>query len=554
MIKKNQRSLILLIFILLIILIFLKFIPILNDQTIADIIRIFILSLLFATIIYFVCLQELTRRIFLSNRLVLIKGFLRRYGIWLILGTFFIFYNFITVSLHNLFLTYGGDLGVFDQIVWNLSHFRPAMQTFHNISGYLSNGFGQNFFSEHFSPILFLVAPFYWIWSDPRMLILLQNFIFVLGALPIYLLIIKETKNYYLGFCLAIIYLLYIGNQAALYFPVHFQVFALTFLAFAFYFARQNKKMFYLFIILALCCQENIAIYIIFLGLYFIFFTKEKKLGLITTGLGIVWLVGVVYILIPNIFHNKYPYPSFYYQQFGNTLSEQLLFFLKNPLVVLRQFFQIANLRIFLTMGIGFGLLFLGAPIFYFLGLPVLLENFLSNNVNMHIMDFHYWSFFSLALILGTYYILKSIKQKSPKLLLFSITFVFISNIISNIIFLPQLRSSRILKPSYYKVFLIRAGPIQELLKYIPANASVSAQAQIYPHLSERKEIYQFPIINNADYIILADALIAWPLSSQEYIESVNNLLNSKSFYLDKVVTIDTTAKFVYRGFIFKRR
>ena len=71
----------------------------------------------------------------------------------------------------------------------------------------------------------------------------------------------------------------------------------------------------------------------------------------------------------------------------------------------------------------------------------------------------------------------------------------------------------------------------------IPANARVSAQDTLVPHLSQRHYIYQYPYMAlNADYVVLDTTgnIYPFPLMSAaglaEYKQSVQDLLNSGQF------------------------
>ena len=71
------------------------------------------------------------------------------------------------------------------------------------------------------------------------------------------------------------------------------------------------------------------------------------------------------------------------------------------------------------------------------------------------------------------------------------------------------------------------AEAIHQALAEIPANASVCAQGHIAPHLSHRLEIYTFPQVNEADFVVLDLHGNVWPLSESEYRDSVRETLQS---------------------------
>src|SRR3989338_10375794 len=112
----------------------------------------------------------------------MIKNFLaqrERLGIIVITLAFGILYVAWSINKHNHFQTDAIDLGLFDHTMWLYSTFN------YPFFNYLK---GINLLGDHSHVILIFLTPFYWLWNDARMLLLLQGVIAVLGAVPVYLL------------------------------------------------------------------------------------------------------------------------------------------------------------------------------------------------------------------------------------------------------------------------------------------------------------------------------------------------------------------------------
>ena len=77
---------------------------------------------------------------------------------------------------HKHYLTTGFDLGIFDQVVHAYSRFEAPIVPL--------KAPGYNLLGDHFHPILVLWAPLYWIWEDPRMLLLAQELLLALSSIP----------------------------------------------------------------------------------------------------------------------------------------------------------------------------------------------------------------------------------------------------------------------------------------------------------------------------------------------------------------------------------
>src|SRR3990167_290836 len=96
---------------------------------------------------------------------------------------FSIIYALMSIVKHNSFQTFGWDLAVFDHGIWQWAHFKIPYSSFHDLP----------WLADHFHLILITLAPFYWIWSDVRVLLIVQAFLVSFGALPLYYLSKKVT-------------------------------------------------------------------------------------------------------------------------------------------------------------------------------------------------------------------------------------------------------------------------------------------------------------------------------------------------------------------------
>lgn len=56
-----------------------------------------------------------------------------------------------------------------------------------------------------------------------------------------------------------------------------------------------------------------------------------------------------------------------------------------------------------------------------------------------------------------------------------------------------------------------------EILGLIPNKAKVSASSVLVPHLALRETIYQYPVVNDAEYIVLLNSGAKYPLSDQQF-------------------------------------
>ena len=92
---------------------------------------------------------------------------------------FFLAYSSLSLYRHDRFDT-GFDLAINDQVVWKYSQFKTPITTIDHVP-FISN------LKVHVELIYALISRFYWLFSDVKTLILLQNLFVCFSALPIYI-------------------------------------------------------------------------------------------------------------------------------------------------------------------------------------------------------------------------------------------------------------------------------------------------------------------------------------------------------------------------------
>ena len=180
----------------------------------------------------------------------------------LIYGTVF---SALTILRYDAFQARAWDLGIFTQSLWttlNANRFLyHTCELFINPSG--------SFFGVHFSPILFLILPFYWIATRPETLLVLQSFILPLAAVPIYKLAKEHAGGRVVGLTFAAAYLIYPSTQYVNFYDFHVQSFLPLFFSFTIYYlTKENWPLYFLFVLLSLSCEEHAAWATFAIGIY----------------------------------------------------------------------------------------------------------------------------------------------------------------------------------------------------------------------------------------------------------------------------------------------
>lgn len=101
---------------------------------------------------------------------------------------FFVSYSILSLIRDAHYQSFGYDLGINDQTVWRYAHFQAPLTT--------SDPFpDKTKLVEHVELVYAAIAPFYWIWDNRKMLLILEPDFFCASGIAVYLLAKKRKLN-----------------------------------------------------------------------------------------------------------------------------------------------------------------------------------------------------------------------------------------------------------------------------------------------------------------------------------------------------------------------
>jgi uncharacterized membrane protein len=457
--------------------------------------------------------------------------------------TYFSCFDFLR---HYNFVSAYYDLGIMDQVVWNTAHGHIFLLTAPNGLSTVSR------FAIHADFLLALLAPFYWIYSSPNTLLLIQALVVGLGAIPLYYLGNDILKNKLLALLIALAYLLCGPLERAVIFDFHAVTLASAFFLFAFYYLYKQKYWwFVIFAILAISTKETMTFLVITLGFYIIFTQKRWKVGLAVVAASAVWF----YLLLWHIMPGSRPDESAhfaldYYSKYGSSPGQIVKTILFKPYVWLPDIFNQTDLTYLLTFVAPTGFLALLTP-FLILALPEFLINLLSNDPLMHMIGYQYVSaivpFTFIAFVFGLKRFREFGHRYFPKwsprgMQMFLVGYLAFFILVSTYILSP-LPGMLHADMSGFQTGLENPSYIRNLAKQIPVSAKVSATNKLEPHFSQREFAYYFPEgLDRADYVIAQTGVgKGMAFTMPEKAQTVTDLTKDKRFeliYKDKTVVV----------------
>ena len=447
---------------------------------------------------------------------------------WGLVILYIITFTWLAIQRHASFNSSGFDLGIYDQVVWNTLHGR--------IFFYTTTGLPLLHLSNHADPILFLVAPFYLIHSGPQMLLFLQAAAIGLGGMPVFWLAREKLESDFAALSLLLAYLLFPTLAVVTLWDFHPPALAVGFLMYAFYFLVKRKPFwFLLFAVLAMACKEHIALVVAFMGLYAIARYRDWVLGAVTIVLAISYFIALMYWIIPTFSVTGGHLFLGYYSYLGDSPLEIIRTSITRPDLVLNSLLQPDKLEYLRDVLAPFVYLpLLGLPVLL-IGTPMFAINLLSTNTAMYDAsggqygaDVAPW--LAWGAVFGTIYLSRGLSRFWPEARRWITYAISLSLLVMAITWhLFNGHSPLALNPPRWEI-TDHDRLAQRFLTQIPPDAPISAQSKLYPHLSNRMIAYQFPDINNAEYVLLDVTTNTWPIHPNDLKVKVQELLDSGQF------------------------
>lgn len=467
------------------------------------------------------------------------------YGILLSAGTgIFIFYfSYISILRYGNFFTGRFDLGNMSQTIWNTTQGRIFEMNDPNGLVILSR------LAFHADFILVLLSPFYFLWSDPRILLILQALVVGSGAFFVYQLAKYFLKNKLLALLFGMSYLFNPSVQWSILYDFHAVTFATTFLLGAFYFISKKRYIwFVIFALLAALTKEQIWFILALFGFYVItqrtfalFKAREikqfvtDKTILFGGTVSVVSLAVFYYLIwhaIPNAAGGTDHFALSYYEGSGDSPTEFIKSLIFSPGNTLRLLFQTDRINYVLQLLLPVGFLPLLAPMYLIFAFPDFLLNILSTKVEPHQIYYQYTAaitpFLFISSIFASSLLLRKFERKAFAAL---ITLIPLSAFIGSYFYspLPGMKMENIAVFTHPQ---INKDLINKALQIIPNDAKVAATNNLGAQLANRQSLYVLPAgWENAGYIAFLFKNDSWK-ATQELVDLAENLKRNKGFDL----------------------
>lgn len=387
------------------------------------------------------------------------------------------------------------DFGLFSQMFFYMKETGKQLVTCER-DGLLSH------FAVHFSPVYYLMLPFYCLFPKPETLLFLQAAVVASGVFPLLLLCGRLKIPPKLSAVLLLCFSLYPAFWGGCFYYLHENCFLVAFLLWLFYFYEKGSTAgIVIFTVLTLSVKEDAPVYAAVAALYFLCARKNVRQS------ALMLLLSVVYFFAVTAWLSKYG-NGVMTGRFGNLIYEDggfasmLKTVFQDPVLAVREAFEEEKLLYFVqaTVVLFFLPLMIKKPERLILLIPLVLFNLVPDYGYQHNMCYQY-GFGS-----GTFLIYLSAlnlaeqengeKREKHSLLALACAAIVFFGLFSG-------------KLSYVKDYVNTAGEraaIENALSCVEADCCVAASAFYVPVLSGRKTLYELETtkhLEECDYIVI---------------------------------------------------
>ncbi len=347
-------------------------------------------------------------------------------------------------------------------------------------------------FAVHFSPIYYLLLPFYCIYPHPETLLVLQALAVASGVFAVYKIAHVLECSPKLTLAFTAIYLLFPSMSTGCLYDFHENKFLPVLILWTMYFVLKGKTVgLFVFASLTLTVKEDAAIYILAIALYMLLCRKEKLKGLILFALaGIYFVVAVKAV---DLFGGDVMTSRLrnYWAEGAETTGFAAV--IKTCLLDIGYLIS----QVFTTEKLTF-VLWMLLPVMFtpLLGkklgiavllLPMLVINLMPNYVYQYDVNYQYTFGPAALIVVAAVLVIYKMKPGTRNTVLtcsLSVCIIFTASL-----FIPKAESFY----NLYKESREETEAVTLMLEKLPEDADILSNTYIIPHLYDRKDVYMFP-------------------------------------------------------------
>jgi len=406
-------------------------------------------------------------------------------------GAYAALFVFAAVLHYVVFKEARFDLGNMVQAIWNTQHG-------HFLEATTLNGHQADRLGFHVDPFLLLLAPLFWVWSSPLLLLVVQVLAVASGALPVFWLARKHLGSPRAGVHFAFAYLLYPATQFNAFTigdGFHPVSFAVPLVLYAVWLLDEDRLVaFSVVALLAFTTKEEIPLAVGCLGIWYAVRKGRRVSGLSVFAAGLAVTLFDFLWLIPHFSPSGVDPFTGRYSAVGGTPGGIAYKLLTDPMAFVHAVASGHKAIYLVFLFFPFLGLWLLEPLVLLGAVPELAIDLLSSHGDQTSIGYQYTAgivpFIVAASILGTARFSRRADQLSLWVLVGAVSLALISP-------LNQLGHDVGALDSPL------ASAKAHALSLVPGGVPISASNELAGHLSERRYIYTFPHVGRSRWIVV---------------------------------------------------
>jgi uncharacterized membrane protein len=432
---------------------------------------------------------------------------------------------------HRAFETGRFDLGNMTQAVWSTAHGRPLEAT--DLSGDQFTRLG-----AHVDPILAAFAPLWLAWPSPELLLTAQAILIAIGAFPVYRLARRRLGSEGVALAFALAYLLSPAVQWMTLSEFHPVALATPLLLLALMYLDEDRLVAFAVVAgLALLTKEHVGLAIAGMGVWYAL-SRRPRAGAAIAAVGVAAAVVSIAVVVP--YYNDGAPSDFgdRYDELGGSPGGLARTLVTDPVAVVDALAERRDwVYVFQLLLPVLGLCLL-APLLVVAALPELGLNLLSEATTQTSIHFHY-SATVLAVVYGGAVI--GAGRLGRERMVTVATAVVAAALATSFVLGPLAGGFGLPGGEGLARGLWDVEPhdrvAEDTLEFIPESAAVSASNSLGGHLSERRRVFSFPIVREAEWIAVDETEPSWlddvrPRIEPQFRRRVERLLRDPAWQL----------------------
>lgn len=359
-------------------------------------------------------------------------------------------------------------------------------------------------FAVHFSPVYYLLLPFFYIFPSPVTLLMGQAAVIASGLIPLYLICKKHKLSNNAIVLFALCYILMPSMANGCFYYLHENKFLSALVLWLVYALEKDKWIpTIICTFLLLSVKEDAPVYAAVLGLYFVLSRRRVSKGTAVFGISVVYFIIVSALMAKyGLGTMSYRYDNFIYDNSGSLITVIKAVIL-NPIYTIRECFDEEKITFLLQMlvPLAFMPLMSKKPSRIILFIPFILFNLMSDYQYQHDINFQYTygsaAFLFYLMILNYKDMTPGFRPKVLAVTVCSSVLMFMSNTWYRSHIFEDYKND--VKTGSIKV-------IDDALDLVPRDSSIAASTFLLPNLFNCRELYEFESTQHKDeveYIVI---------------------------------------------------